>query len=108
VLFFIELSTPARLFDGVFEAEGVRTLRTPIRAHGANAFAERFVRTVRMECLDHFLIYGRRHLERVLHACVRHSTEQRPHGGLGLTIPLARKRGDQRWPKHCPGEPDRT
>jgi putative transposase len=74
-------------FDGVFETEGVRVIRTPIRAPKANAFAERFVRTVRRECLDHVLIYGRRHLERVLQAYVAHYVEERPHRGLGLAIP---------------------
>jgi putative transposase len=74
-------------FDEVFRMEGVRVIRTPIRAPKANAFAERFVRTVRSECLDDVLIYGRRHLDRVLRVCLSHYTEQRPHRGLDLARP---------------------
>jgi transposase InsO family protein len=74
-------------FDQVFGTEGVRVIRTPIRAPRANAFAERFVRTVRRECLDHVLIYGRRHLERVLHVYAGHYMEERPHRGLDLATP---------------------
>jgi putative transposase len=74
-------------FDEVFRTEEVRVIRTPIRAPKANAFAERFVRTVRSECLDHVLVYGRRHLDRVLGAYVTHYTEQRPHRGLDLATP---------------------
>ncbi|MGK2850890.1 MAG: integrase core domain-containing protein [Candidatus Limnocylindrales bacterium] len=74
-------------FDEVLRGEGVRVIRTPIRASRANAFAERFVRTVRQECLDHVLIYGRRHLERVLGAYVAHYEEERPHRGLSLAVP---------------------
>jgi transposase InsO family protein len=59
----------------------------PIRSPRANAFAERFVRTVRRECLDHLLIYGRGHLERVLKAYVAHYLEERPHRGLRLAVP---------------------
>ena len=78
-------------FDEVFRAEGVRIVRTPIRAPRANAFAERFVRTVRSECLDHVLIYGRRHLERVLRAYVGHYMEERPHRGFHLMAPSGRR-----------------
>lgn len=74
-------------FDEVFRTEEVRVIRTPIRSPKANAFAERFIRTVRSECLDHVLVYGRRHLDRVLRAYVSHYTEQRPHRGLDLATP---------------------
>lgn len=59
-------------FDEVFRTDAVRIIRTPIRAPKANAFAERFVRTVRWECLDHILVYGRRHLDRVLDVYLSH------------------------------------
>jgi hypothetical protein len=74
-------------FDALLRAEGVRVIRTPIRAPRANAFAERFGRTVRQECLDHVLIYGRRHLEGVLGAYVAHYVAERPHRGLRLAVP---------------------
>ena len=53
-------------FDAVLGAEGIRIIKAPIRAPRANAIAERFVGTIRRECLDRFLILGRRHLEVVL------------------------------------------
>src|SRR4029077_20409979 len=59
-------------FDEVFRSEGIKVIRTPIRAPQANAYAERFVRTVRGECLDWLLIIGRRHLEHVLSTYVTH------------------------------------
>ena len=74
-------------FDEVFGSEGVRVIHTPIRAPQANASAERFVRTVRTECLDHLLILGSRHLERVLRIYIQHYTSERPHRGLGLQPP---------------------
>ena len=89
-------------FDEVFRTEGVRVIRTPIRAPRANAFAERFVRTVRRECLDHVLIYGRRHLERVLQTYVAHYVEERPRRGLSLAVPAGNRtpqvRGTTRTP----------
>jgi transposase InsO family protein len=76
-------------FDEVFQADGIRIIRTPVRAPRANAFAERFVGTVRRECLDRMLIFGRRHLERVLAEYVAHYNEHRPHRALGQLAPLA-------------------
>ncbi len=74
-------------FDEVFRSDGAEVIRTPVRAPRANAFAERFVRTVRTECLDWMLIQGRRHLQRVLVEYVDHYNEQRPHRGLALNTP---------------------
>ena len=71
-------------FDEVFRASGIEAIRTPVRSPKANAFAERWVRTVREECLDHLLIYSRCHLETVLGTCVRHYNESRPHRGRQL------------------------
>jgi putative transposase len=74
-------------FDEVFRAEGVSVIHTPYRAPRANAFAERWVRTVRTECLDWTLVRGRRHLEHVLRTYTTHYNRGRPHRGLGLDTP---------------------
>jgi putative transposase len=79
-------------FDEVFRSEGGQVLRTPIRAPRANAYAERWVQTVRVECLDWTLVLGRRHLLRLLRGYVRHYNEQRPHRGLALAVPDAEER----------------
>src|SRR5207249_1444400 len=65
-------------FDEVFRSEGIRVIRTPIRAPQANAYAERFVRTVRAECLDWLLIISRRHLEHVLRSYTTHYNPRAP------------------------------
>jgi transposase InsO family protein len=74
-------------FDDVFASIGVETICTPVRSPRPNAFAERFVRTVRNECLDHLLVFSRRHLETVLAEYIEHYNEERPHRGLDLTPP---------------------
>jgi transposase InsO family protein len=75
-------------FDHVFAAEGIRVVRTPVQAPKANAYAERWVRTVRPECLDWLLIRGRRHLEHVLAVYVEHYNTAPPHRSLDLQTPL--------------------
>jgi transposase len=81
-----------RSFDDVFRSEGAEMLLTPIQAPRANAYAERWIRTVRAECLDWLLIVGRGHLQQVLRIYVdhylRHEALPRP-GGDGRTPPLA-------------------
>lgn len=74
-------------FDEVFRLEGIEVIRTPIQAPNANAYAERWVRTVRADCLDRILILGRRHLEHVLRVYRRHYNEHRPHRALDLLPP---------------------
>jgi putative transposase len=74
-------------FNEVFRSAGIRIVKTPVRTPKANAIAERFVRTVRAECLDWLLIVNRRHLERVLRLFVEHYNTQRPHRALDLQPP---------------------
>jgi hypothetical protein len=74
-------------FDEVFRTEGTEVIRTPIRAPKANAYAERWVQTIRHECLDWTLVLGRRHLAGVLRDYVAHYNDQRPHRGLALSVP---------------------
>jgi transposase InsO family protein len=76
-----------RDFDAVFRSEGIEIVKTPVRAPKANAFAERFVRTARAECLDWLLIVNRRHLERVLRVFIDHYNTHRPHRALNLMPP---------------------
>jgi transposase InsO family protein len=70
-------------FDAVFAAEGIQLLRTPARAPQANAYAERWVGTVRREVLDRMLIFGRRQLVSVLAEYADHYNAHRPHRALG-------------------------
>ena len=77
----------SRAFDDVFGSEGAEVLLTPVQAPNANAYAERWIRTVRAECLDWLLVVGRRHLDQVLRVYVAHYNQHRPHRALGLEPP---------------------
>ena len=83
----------SRGFDEVFASEGAKVIRTPIRAPLANAFAERFVGTLRRECLDRILIFGRRHLGAVLKSYIAHYDRHRPHRSLDMSPPAPKSAG---------------
>jgi putative transposase len=74
-------------FDTVFTAEQITIIRTPIHAPRANAFAERWIGTLRRECTDRILILGRRHLTAVLNAYITHYNTHRPHRALANDHP---------------------
>jgi putative transposase len=75
-------------FHSVFTDAGARVIKTPVRAPRANAFAERFVGTVRRECLDHLLIVNERHLRGVLTGWKTHYNGHRPHQGREQQAPI--------------------
>ena len=76
-------------FDTVFASEGIEIVTIPYRAPRANAFAERWVRSVRGECLDRILIVNERHLHRVLKEYIEYYNQARPHQGIGQQIPIS-------------------
>jgi len=75
-------------FDSVFESEGIHVINTPFCAPNANAFAERWVRTVREECLDHILILSTKHLNHVLAEFSNYYNSYRPHQGIEQRTPI--------------------
>jgi putative transposase len=77
-------------FDDVFRSEGITVIQTPVQAPNANAVAERWIRTLRTDCLDRILILGRRHLEHALRVYRIHYNEHRPHRALDLLPPNGR------------------
>jgi putative transposase len=80
-------------FGEVFTGNDVRIIKTPVRSPRANSFAERYVGTLRRECLDHLLIHGERHLLQILGEYSRHYNMHRPHQSR-----------EQRPPLHEPGQ----
>jgi putative transposase len=96
-----------RGFDEVFRSEGIRVIRTPVRAPEAKAHAERWVGSPRRECLDRLLILGRRQLERVVRAYIRHHNEHRPHRSLEQRPPLAKPPPTAQLPPTQIGRRDR-
>jgi putative transposase len=76
-------------FLRVATTSGIKLLKTPYHAKRPNAVCERFLRSVRQECLDHLLILHERQLQRVLNAYVMYFNQARPHQGIHQQIPEA-------------------
>jgi putative transposase len=76
-------------FAAVFESEGIEVVHTPFRAPRANAYAERWVRSVREECLDRIIILNQPHLAYALRAYELYFNEARPHQGIKQGIPCS-------------------
>jgi putative transposase len=75
------------VLDAVFDSVGIEVLRTPVRAPRANAYAERWIGTLRRECLDRLLIVNQRHLRFVLEQDGKHYNSHRPHRSLAQRLP---------------------
>ena len=87
IVSFLSPGAPGLKIARVAEASGVTILRTPFRAPRANAVCERFLGSVRRECLDNLLFFGERHLRRVLREYVAYFNRARPHQGLEQALP---------------------
>jgi transposase InsO family protein len=85
-----------RAFDAVLATENIKVIRTPVQAPNANAHMERWVGSIRRECLDRLLIVGRRQLEHVLRVYAHHYNRGRPHRALDLRAPDASTRSSLR------------
>jgi putative transposase len=91
-------------FDEVFRSEAITVIRAPIAAPRAKAHAERWVGSLRRECLDRILIVSGRHLERVLHEYLAHHNAHRPHRSLAQHPPIPKPpplAGDDRRVRRC-------
>jgi len=83
-------------YDPVFSSEGIEVLHTPYQALRANAFAERWVCSVREECLDHIRVLDENHLRRSLREYGEDYNHARPHQGIGQRFPISVQRRDQK------------
>ncbi len=75
-------------FDAVFQSEHIKVIHMPVRAPNANAFMERWVRTVREECLDKLLVMNQSHLHHVLRQYIDYYNTARPHQGIEQRTPI--------------------
>lgn len=82
-------------FDAVFTSEQIKIIRTPFQAPNANAYAERWVRTAREECLDKLIILNEAHLRWVMRDYIAYYNSARPHQGIGQQTPVPQPDGKQ-------------
>jgi putative transposase len=82
----------------MFISVNINIVYTPFQAPKANYFAERWVRSVREECLDHILIINQNHLHRVLKEYVNYSNHHLPHQGINQQFPVSGSRHNRNGP----------
>jgi putative transposase len=85
-------------FDAVMEGAGIRAKRLALRSPNTNAYVERFIQTIQVECLDHFLVFGKKHFDYLDHEYVEHYHNERPHQGLNNQV----VRGEPPPEQFCP------
>jgi transposase InsO family protein len=88
-------------FDAGFRSDGLRVVRTPVCAPNANAYAERWVRSIRHECLNQLIILNEAHLKQVLREYSRYYNHRRPHQGLHQHIPEPLEEGEKKGQIRC-------
>jgi len=86
-------------FQQVVNGAEIEILKTPVEAPRANAYCERFLGSLRRECLDYMLILSERHLRHIVADYVTYFNQARPHQGIGQRIPC-----DPPLPDHAEGE----
>ena len=77
-----------RSFDQIMEAVGIEPVRLPPRSPNLNAHAERFVRSIKSECLDRLILFGEKSLRHTINQCLAHYHSERNHQGLDNVIPF--------------------
>jgi transposase InsO family protein len=77
-------------FNAVFASEGIEVVHTPVRASRAKAYAKRWVRSIRKECLDRLIMLNLAHLKYVLHEYEHYFNRARPHQGIGKSYRIHR------------------
>jgi transposase InsO family protein len=75
-------------FQRVADGAAIKVLKTPFQAPNANAICERLMRSIRQECLDHFLILNEAHLSKILKKYLEYFNHYRPHQGIGQLTPV--------------------
>jgi transposase InsO family protein len=82
-------------FDAILESSGIKPVRLPAKSPNLNAFAERFVRSIKAECLDALILFGERSLRHVVREYLAHYHAERNHQGIGNIIPFPDKRSNK-------------
>ena len=85
--FFLHDNGFSDLFDQHVRDLPITPLRTPIKAPNANSVAERYVLNVKLECLNHLIVFGMKHLLKILEVHADFYNQHRPHQGIDNTIP---------------------